>query len=97
MKRLIFLLSLIMICAIVNAQAIRPQPRPIDPAKITPGWHTDTSTIQINYKTMRYDPKGHVITKYFMTPARKPINMTLLLVDSTFKAVKPEDVSDVKN
>lgn len=88
--------------AIVKAQQVRQgqpqqQQQRIDPAKLTPGWHADTSVIQINYRSLRYDPKGHIVVKYFMTPGKKPINTTMTLVDSAFKIVKPEDVADIKN
>ncbi len=70
----------------------------IDPKRLTPGWHIDTTHHQvILFKNGRYDGNGKTITKYYMTPSRKPISSTLILTDSTYKAVKLEDVLDVKN
>jgi len=96
MKQVIIFLILLAPIFVV-AQQGRPQQQQIDPKKLTPGWHTDTTVIQINYKNLRYDPKGHVINKYYMLPSRKPINMSATLVDSTYKAVKEEEIANVVN
>ena len=103
MKHLLALVFGVVITGCIYAQQItrptqqfanRPQ---MNPAMLTPGWHSDTPTVKILYNNLRYDPKGHLVVKYFITPSKKPINQTMILFDSTYKAVKVETVADVQN
>ena len=103
MKHLL-LAILILATGSLYAQAYRPnQPQTqqpqvrIDPAKVTPGAHADTVTIQINYKNLRYDPKGHILTKYFIFPSKKYLETSKTILDSSYKVVKIEDIADLKN